>query len=122
MVTYHVPFLKLRRKNPEVWGITWTGGTQEDDSYEQIALWVKDGAVVHTDQIEHLWDYDLGAYMMPTGLRIRAPFGLRCLVVFDALSDRHTIVRPGQTLVRDEDGSYDAYDQDSLNKQFELAI
>jgi hypothetical protein len=83
----------------------WDG---TDERSAEIRQWVeqthKAGAVVDTDHIQHLWDYDLGAYKMPTGKTIFAPYSTRCLIVLTL--EGEMVAEPGRWIIRGTEGEF----------------
>ena len=74
---------KFRKKPVEIWAMQWDG---TDETSLAIRQWTENrpdstAAIVDTDHIQHRWDYGLGAYKMPTGKVIFAPYQHRCLIV-----------------------------------------
>lgn len=85
--------------------IRWDG---TDERSLEIREWVerthRAGAVVDTDHIQFLWDYDLGAYKMPTGKVIFAPYGQRCLIVLTL--EGEMVAEPGAWIIRGTEGEF----------------
>jgi hypothetical protein len=83
----------------------WDG---TDKSSQAIRDWIERtrqaGAVVDTDHIQHLWDHDLGAYRMPSGKTIFAPYRLRCLIVFTL--EGEMIAKPTDWIIRGTEGEF----------------
>lgn len=70
---------KFRKRPVEIEAVLWDG---TDATSAAIREWAEPAvAIVDTDHIQHLWDYDAGAYRMPNGKHIFAPFQQRCLIV-----------------------------------------
>jgi len=82
--------------------IRWDGS---DETAKAVAAWTKDaGAVVDTDHIQHLWDYDLGAYKMPAGKVIFAPYRERCLIILTL--EGEMVAEPGAWIIRGTEGEF----------------
>lgn len=83
----------------------WDG---TDERSDEIRQWVERthqaGAVVDTNHIGHLWDYDLGAYKMPTGKVIFAPYQTRCLIVLTL--EGEMVAEPGHWIIRGTEGEF----------------
>ena len=57
----------------------WDG---TDETSLAIREWIEPAAaVVDTDHIQHLWDYDTGCYILPSGKTVFAPLQRRCLII-----------------------------------------
>lgn len=82
--------------------IQWDG---TDASAVAVTAWTKDaGAVVDTNHIQHLWDHDLGAYKMPTGKVIFAPYSERCLIILTL--EGEMVAEPGWWIIRGMEGEF----------------
>jgi len=85
--------------------IQWTGTTERSS---EIREWVerthRAGGVVDTQHIQHLWDYDLGAYKMPSGKVIFAPYQTRCLIVLTL--EGEMVAEPGSWIIRGTEGEF----------------
>ena len=70
---------KYRKKPVEIEAVQWDG---TDETSAAIRDWAGfSGVVVDTEHIRDLWDYDVGAYRLPTGKVVFAPYQVRCLIV-----------------------------------------
>jgi hypothetical protein len=91
-----------KKKPVEIQAVQWDGSQATRDD---IIHWTAaSGAVIDTDHIQHLWDYDLGAYVMPRGEVIFAPYGERCLIV--ATLEGNMVARPGWWIIRGVQGEF----------------
>lgn len=85
--------------------VQWDG---TDERSEGIRQWVERthqaGAVVDTNHIQHLWDYDHGCYVMPTGKRIFAPYSERCLIVLTL--EGEMVAKPEHWIIRGTEGEF----------------
>lgn len=85
--------------------IQWDG---TDECSDRIRRWVeqthKAGAVVDTNHIQHLWDYDAGCYIMPTGKTVFAPYRERCLIVLTL--EGEMVAEPGRWIIRGTEGEF----------------
>jgi hypothetical protein len=83
----------------------WDG---TDERSNEIREWVerthRAGAVVDTDHIQHLWDHDLGAYVMPNGKVIFAPYRMRCLIVLTL--EGEMVCRRDSWIIRGVEGEF----------------
>lgn len=83
-----------------------------DETSEAIRQWVErpanlnklGGAVVDTNHIQHLWDYGIGAYVMPSGKTVFAPYKERCLIIFTL--EGEMVARPGWWIIKGVKGEY----------------
>ena len=96
---------RYRKKPIEIEAVQWDG---TDSTSLAIREWAEQPmsavAVVDTDHIRHLWSYDLGAYQMPNGKVIFAPFGERCLIVLTL--EGEMVAEPGDWIVRGVQGEF----------------
>lgn len=80
----------------------WDGSQEARDA---IIDWTAaDGAIIDTDHIAHLWDYEIGAYKMPSGTIIRAPYNVRCLIV--ATLEGNMVAEPGHWIIKGTEGEF----------------
>lgn len=96
---------KFRKKPVEIEAVQWDGS---DDASAAIRAWAeapdRGVAVVDTNHIQHLWDYDTGRYVMPRGNAVLAPYGVRCLIVFTLEGDM--VAQPGDWIIRGVQGEF----------------
>lgn len=96
---------KYRKKPVEIEAIRWDGTNERS---HEIREWAErfpnnTGAIVDTDHIQHLWDYDAGAYIMPSGKIIHgAPFTERCLIVLTL--EGEMVARDGDWIIKGVQG------------------
>lgn len=92
---------KYRKKPVEIEALRWDGS---DERSLEIREWAEPAvAIVDTDHIKHLWDYDAGAYIMPNGKVIfGAPFRERCLIVLTL--EGEMVAREGDYIIRGVQG------------------
>lgn len=86
--------------------IQWDG---TDETSRAIRAWAESadpvlGAVVDTDHIGHLWDYDAGAYVMPSGKTVFAPYGERCLIILTL--EGEMVARYGDWIIKGTEGEF----------------
>lgn len=89
--------------------VQWDGTNDTSDAIQQ---WVERPAVqntygasvVDTHHIRHLWDYDIGAYIMPNGKVVFAPFNERCLIVFTL--EGEMVAKPGWWIIKGVKGEF----------------
>jgi hypothetical protein len=97
--------IRYRKKPVEIEALQWDGTA---DRSMDIRSWVERehqaGAVIDTDHIQHLWDYDAGCYIMPRGQMIFAPHGVRCLIVVTL--EGEMVARPGWWIIRGVKGEF----------------
>lgn len=95
--------MKYRKKPVEIDALLWDG---TDERSLEIRQWAEpSAAIVDTDHIQHLWDYDAGAYLMPNGKVIHgAPFRERCLIVFTL--EGEMVARLGAFIIRGVQGEF----------------
>jgi hypothetical protein len=90
---------RFTKKPVTIEAIQWDG---TDERSTEIREWVerlaKGGAVVDTDHIQHLWNYETGAYVMPSGKNIFAPFKERCQIILTL--EGEMVCRPGSWIIR----------------------
>lgn len=87
----------MYRKKPVVIEAHWWDGT--DVGSELIRRWVEPAAaVVDTDHIQHLWDYDGGCYILPSGKTIFAPYQTRCLIILTL--EGEMVAAPGWWIIK----------------------
>jgi hypothetical protein len=100
--------------------IQWDG---TDERSAEITAWVerthRAGAVVDTDHIQHLWDYDLGAYKMPTGKVIFAPYRTRCLIILTL--EGEMVAEPGAWIIRGTEGEFYPCIDSVFQRKYEAA-
>ena len=106
---------KYTKKPVTIEAVQWTGDQEVSDAIRQ---WVERdaeaGSVVDTDHIQHLWNYDFGAYVLPSGKTIFAPYTERCLIILTL--EGEMIARPGWWIIRGVEGEFypcrpDIFDQ-----------
>lgn len=100
--------------------IQWDGTTERS---QQIRAWVERthqaGAVIDTDHIQHLWDYHLGCYVMPTGKTIFAPYSERCLIVLTL--EGEMVAEPGRWIIRGTEGEFYPCIDSVFQRKYEAA-
>lgn len=91
------------RKQPvEIEAFRWDG---TDAASFQIRQWAEpDVAIIDTIHIQHLWDYDAGCYILPSGKMVHAPFSVRCLII--ATLEGMMIAKPGWWIIRGVRGEF----------------
>jgi hypothetical protein len=94
---------QFRKKPVVIDALQWDG---TDERSREISDWANGAvAIVDTDHIQHLWDYDAGAYIMPRGKVIfGAPFRERCLIVLTL--EGEMVARLGDWIIRGVQGEF----------------
>jgi hypothetical protein len=94
---------KFRKKPVEIEAVQWDG---TDERSTDIRAWAEPAvAIIDTDHIQHLWDYDAGAYCMPTGKFLHgAPYRERCLIV--ATLEGNMVARHGDWIIQGVKGEF----------------
>jgi len=109
--------MRYRKKPVIIEAIRWDA---TDDTSIAIRDWAEPAvAVVDTDHLTHLWDYDAGAYRMPNGKYIFAPYGLRCLIVLTL--EGEMIASPGDFIIRGVHGEFYPCKPDIFAETYEEA-
>jgi hypothetical protein len=109
--------MKYRKKPVVIEAQQWN---ETDETSLAIRHWVEPAAaVVDTDHIQHLWDYDLGCYVMPNGKTIFAPFQTRCLIVLTL--EGEMVAKPGWWIIRGVQGEFYPCDPDIFAGTYEPA-
>lgn len=100
--------MKFRKRPVEIEALPWDG---TDERSDEITVWAEKlpntgcAAIVDTDHIPHLWDYDAGAYIMPNGKVIHgAPYRERCLIVFTL--EGEMVARRGDWIIKGVRGEF----------------
>lgn len=90
--------IKFRKRPVVIEAMQWDG---TDDTSLAIRHWAEDPtrmvAIVDTEHIQHMWDFDLGAYRMPNGKTVFAPARMRCLVVLTL--EGEMVAEPGDWII-----------------------
>lgn len=78
-----MPAKRFRKSPVEIEAMQWDG---TDKTSLAIREWTENrldstAAIVDTDHIQHMWSYKYGAYIMPNGKTVFAPYQHRCLIV-----------------------------------------
>lgn len=108
---------RFRKKPVEIEAFQWDGTNTASDL---IRVWAEPAvAIVDTDHIQHLWDYDAGCYIMPNGQTIFAPYLLRCLIVLTL--EGEMIAKPGWWIIRGVEGEFYPCDPDIFEKTYDRA-
>lgn len=106
---------KYRKKPVVIEAMRWV---PDDETSLAIREWVEPAtAVVDTDHINHLWDYDIGAYILPSGKTIFAPFKIRCLIILTL--EGKMVAKPGWWIIRGVQGEFYPCDPDIFAKTYE---
>lgn len=93
---------KFRKKPVVVEAMQWLPG---DATSLAIRRWAEPAvAIVDTDHIQHLWDYDAGCYILPNGKTVFAPFETRCLIVLTL--EGEMVAVPGWWIIRGVQGEF----------------
>jgi hypothetical protein len=93
---------KYRKKPVEIEAMRWDG---TDETSLAIRQWAEAAvAVVDTNHIAHLWDYDAGCYIMPNVKTVFAPFGKRCQIVLTL--EGEMVALPGDWIIRGVQGEF----------------
>lgn len=96
---------RVTKKPVTVEAVQWDG---TDERSAEIREWVerihKVGAIIDTDHLQHLWDYDAGCYIMPHGQQIFAPFRERCLII--STLEGNMVCRPNSWVIRGVKGEF----------------
>jgi hypothetical protein len=109
---------KQYRKKPVVIEAIQFDG--RDETSKAINEWAgKDVAIVDTDHIEHLWDFDAGCYILPSGKMIHAPFTVRHLIIMTLEGDM--LARAGWWVIKGVQGEFYPCDPDIFSKTYEAA-
>lgn len=109
-----------RKKPVEVQAWRWIG---TDEAYAAITdVSRRDPhapAIVDTHTIQHLWDYDLGAYVMPSGKVIfGAPYQERCLIIMTL--EGEMVARLGTWIIRGVQGEFYPCDADIFEQTYDV--
>jgi hypothetical protein len=108
--------MKYRKKPVVIEAMQWTAG---DELSLAIRKWAEPAvAIVDTDHIQHLWDYDLGAYVLPSGKVIFAPFRERCQIVLTL--EGEMVARPGWWIICGVQGEFYPCDPDIFAATYEV--
>ena len=111
---------RFRKKPVDIEAMQWDG---TDEASQAIRAWAeapgRDVAIVDTDHIQHLWDYDTGRYVMPSGETILAPYGVRCLIVLTL--EGKMVAQPGWWIIRGVQGEFYPCDPDILAETYTAA-
>jgi hypothetical protein len=111
---------RFRKKPVVIEALRWDG---TDETSLAIRTWVerthRAGAVVDTDHIQHLWDYDLGAYRTPSGKVIFAPYQQRCLIIVTL--EGEMVAPEGHWIIRGVQGEFYPCDPDIFDKTYDRA-
>lgn len=106
------------RKRPVVIEALKFDGT--DESSQAIRDWVgNDAAVVDTDHIQHLWDYDAGCYVLPSGKMIHAPYKVRHLIVMTL--EGEMFAAPGWWIIKGVRGEFYPCEGSIFEETYEAA-
>jgi hypothetical protein len=106
---------KYRKKPVEIEAIQWV---PSDERSAEIRAWAEpDVAVVDTDHIQHLWDYDLGMYVLPSGKTVHAPYQTRCLIVLTL--EGEMVAAPNWWIIRGVQGEFYPCDPDIFEATYE---
>lgn len=100
---------QLFRKRPvTIEAIKWDG---TDSTANEIRKWAESSvynnlgtSIVDTAHIQHLWDYDGGCYILPSGKTIHAPYKERCLIVLTL--EGEMVARPGWWIIKGVKGEF----------------
>lgn len=108
---------RFRKKPVEIEAMLWDG---TDETSLAIREWAEPTvAVVDSAHIEHLWDYDAGAYKMPNGKWIFAPYRLRSLIVLTL--EGNMIASTGDWIIRGVQGEFYPCKPDIFEATYEAA-
>lgn len=106
---------KYRKKPVVVEARQWDGTSQTS---LDIRNWVEPAAaVVDTDQIQHLWDYDIGMYVLPSGKTVAAPFETRCLIILTL--EGEMIAAPSWWIIKGVQGEFYPCDPNVFEATYE---
>ena len=109
---------KYRKKPVVIEAIRWDG---TEEAGLRTRHWVErehnSGAIVDTKYIGHLWDYEIGAYVLTSGKTIFAPYGERCLIVMTL--EGEMVARPGWWIIRGVQGEFYPCDPDVFAQTYE---
>lgn len=93
---------RFRKKPVEIEAIRWDGTDQTSQTARE---WAEPAvAIVDTDHIQHLWDYDTGRYILPSGKTVFAPYYQRCLIVLTL--EGEMVAAPGDWIIRGVNGEF----------------
>lgn len=107
----------FRKKPIEVEAIRWDG---TDETSLAAREWAEPAvAIVDTDHIQHLWDYDGGCYVLPSGKTIFAPYRQRCLIVLTL--EGEMVAKPGWWIIRGVQGEFYPCDPDVFASTYDPA-
>ena len=97
------PLIRKATKKPvEIEAMQWQPG---DSISAAIREWAEPAvAIIDTDHIQHLWNYDVGCYILPSGKTVFAPYRQRCLII--ATLEGEMVAVPGDWIIRGVQGEF----------------
>lgn len=97
------PLIRKATKKPvEIEAMQWQPG---DSISAAIREWAEPAvAIIDTDHIQHLWNYDAGCYILPSGKTVFAPYRQRCLII--ATLEGEMVAVPGDWIIRGVQGEF----------------
>lgn len=108
---------RFRKKPVEIEAMQWT---PSDEVSAALREWAEPAvAIVDTDHIQHLWDYDAGCYILPSGKTVFAPYRERCLIVLTL--EGEMVATPGDWVIRGVQGEFYPCKPDIFTETYEAS-
>ncbi|HOY80617.1 MAG TPA: hypothetical protein PLB92_00620 [Rhodoglobus sp.] len=109
---------RFRKKPVEIEAVQWDGTDAVSDAVREWAEAPdRHVAIVDTDHIQHLWDHEVGAYVMPNSKTVFAPYQVRCLIVLTL--EGEMVAKPDWWIIRGVQGEFYPCDPDIFAATYE---